>query len=152
MKEFQLEDGDMLFIVKPNTTEDPIRVHQQCKAYNPLMIEELKVASSFYKYKNSLEQNRTVFDVYGTHGTKNKGQKDGTRMVDAFQNGIDTPDDDTIKPFRTMEDAIVYKNLMLNDENFDETLEITLERWGISDIKGFKEIMLFKEDCILLSE
>jgi hypothetical protein len=154
MDEFKIQDGDVIFVVKPNTSEDPLKAYENCRPYNPLMIEELKVASSFYKSENEnlFYNNRTVFDVYGTSGTKNKGIKDGTRMVNAALNGINTPDDDIIKPFFTKEEAIKYKQLMTSEKHINDTLEITLDGWGMSDPKAFRENMVFTEESLFLFE
>ena len=72
----KIKIGTTLIVVRLNTMNDPIRTVLEDKYYNPIMVEELVIASEPYVYEKE-----SCFDVIGDSGTLNKGLTDGTRRT-----------------------------------------------------------------------
>lgn len=122
-------------VVRPNTSEDPINhCLNKMKYYNPIMSYELKIASEPY-----ISNGQSCFDVYGDSGTKNKGQTEGTRKTFFYDIGIVPLGDryhmechGLTRAFAEKEEAELYIEGLLNDENYHRALGIALELWGIN--------------------
>lgn len=130
----EISKNDTIFVVSPNTMEDPLRCLNFCKIYNPLMLNEYKVASE--PYKN--DRNAEFLDVYGDHGTENKGKENNTRKVALYNLGLDCyldknemPCHGLTKTFKSKESANKYIKSLFSDK-YLFTVSVALEIWGFN--------------------
>lgn len=128
--------GHVITIVTPNKAQDPIKLHEMNRYYNPLMMYSLTIASEVYTDPNN---NFLCVDVFGDSGTANQGLTENTRKVYLMDLGIfENPEDrehmecgGITTVFFNSTEAIDYFNNLLNDNNYQETMKNSLEMWGV---------------------
>lgn len=125
--------GQQIFLVRANTAQDPLLCHKKMIAYNPLVIYKMNVATSVYDYKTVNGGTLPCFDVFGDHGTKNKGNSEGTRRVFLMDIGLNDNDEkDCLFSFLNESDAQDKVGEMLSKDCIRDTMIFSLKEWSIN--------------------
>ena len=139
MNKEELKKGQTIFVVRPNTREDPLRSFEHQLPYSPILIEEIEVLSKVYDYFSVGNHKHEAFKAVGKNNDfrlKNPNVK--VLYVESHGFG-DSNEYDFIKAFNNKEDADKYALDLISDENIHDTMEVTLDNWGITEISHFIE-------------
>lgn len=137
-----IQQGNKIFLIKTNTTIDPMQCYQKMTPYNPVIVFEMDIASSIYEFETVNRNTLPCFDVFGDHGTENKGQTDGTRRVFLMDVGMDNSDDDFLFSFASPDEAKDKVNELLSKDNINKTMETALDDWHIKPSDENRDVFI----------